>query len=286
MAPVRCLGHHAGQPQTVADQGEGGRSCPAAATASPGASPEHTGTPPPLPISHPQVPNFVAKRWKGACEGSAARGEAQGPPLATLRLVQAADEGGGPPKTQYQLQLDGEAAAGGQPLIHAVVLCCRAGDHLCAHTCRPLPAPRPSLRAAAMGRSLPQDFVMRNTTKHADPMLAFSDRGGELGEPDSAAVCRWAGERQLHEPRLTSARCAAASAAAEGKVWQKFDCEVARRAAPGGAGAAGKVRGAARGACNTRWPAPAPLLAPMLPALRTALHSSRSVLPTYPARWL
>jgi hypothetical protein len=114
-----------------------------------------------------KVPAFVAKRWKACCDQSMERGEAVGRPLATLRLVQAADEGG-QQRTQYQLQLD-----------------------------------------AAVGAGIPAEFVMKNTTKFADPMLAFADKGGEL--------------------------------AAEGKVWQKFDCEVARKTPGGGAAAAGKV---------------------------------------------
>lgn len=113
-----------------------------------------------------KVPNFVAKRWKACCEQSAQQGEPTGRKLATLRLVQAADEAGGAPKTQYQLQLD-----------------------------------------ASIGQGIPQDFVMKNTTKFADPMLAFSNKGGQL--------------------------------AAEGKVWQKFDCEVARKTGLGAAGSSG-----------------------------------------------
>ncbi|KAL4451986.1 hypothetical protein ABPG75_007648 [Micractinium tetrahymenae] len=62
---------------------------------------------------------------------------------------------------------------------------------------------------AGVAAGIPQDFVMRNTTKFADPMLAFSDAGGQL--------------------------------AAEGKAWQKFDCEVARKAAPGAGAGAGRV---------------------------------------------
>ncbi|KAI3437929.1 hypothetical protein D9Q98_000373 [Chlorella vulgaris] len=68
---------------------------------------------------------------------------------------------------------------------------------------------------ATVGQGIPHDYVMKNSTKFADPMLAFSDKGGQL--------------------------------AAEGKVWQKFDCEVARRTAPaaaggGGSGAAGSAK--------------------------------------------
>ena len=58
-----------------------------------------------------QVPNFVAKRWKAACEQSMERGEPVGPPLAKLRLVQSTDETGAA-KTQYNLQLDGEEGRG------------------------------------------------------------------------------------------------------------------------------------------------------------------------------
>lgn len=36
-------------------------------------------------------------------------------------------------------------------------------------------------RAASVGAGIPSDFLMRNTTKFADPMLAFADKGGELG---------------------------------------------------------------------------------------------------------
>jgi hypothetical protein len=35
--------------------------------------------------------------------------------------------------------------------------------------------------AASVAQGIPQDFVMKNTTKFADPMLAFSDQGGQLG---------------------------------------------------------------------------------------------------------
>ncbi|PSC71197.1 transcription initiation factor IIF subunit beta [Micractinium conductrix] len=60
---------------------------------------------------------------------------------------------------------------------------------------------------ASVAAGIPQEFVMKNTTKFADPMLAFSDAVGAL--------------------------------ASEGKVWQKFDCEVARKApCASGAGAA------------------------------------------------
>lgn len=61
---------------------------------------------------HPQVPNFVAKRWKACCEQSAEQGQQQGRKLATLRLVQAPDESGAT-RTQYQLQLDGGCKGGG-----------------------------------------------------------------------------------------------------------------------------------------------------------------------------
>lgn len=47
--------------------------------------------------------------------------------------------------------------------------------------CQP-PAPAPSAVAETVGNGIPQGFVMKNTTKFADPMLAFSDRdGAELG---------------------------------------------------------------------------------------------------------
>lgn len=61
----------------------------------------------------PQVPNFVAKRWKACCEQSAEHGQQQGRKLATLRLVQAPDESGAT-RTQYQLQLDGGHAGAGE----------------------------------------------------------------------------------------------------------------------------------------------------------------------------
>lgn len=44
----------------------------------------------------------------------------------------------------------------------------------CCHAARPSPA-------ASVGQGIPQEFVMKNTTKFADPMLAFSDKGGQLG---------------------------------------------------------------------------------------------------------
>lgn len=67
-----------------------------------------------------------------------------------------------------------------------------------------------------VGNGIPQGFVMKNTTKFADPMLAFSDRDG-------------------------------AELAAEGKVWQKFDCEVLRKTIGGPGGAAGAAAAAAGG---------------------------------------
>lgn len=69
----------------------------------------------------------------------------------------------------------------------------------------------------SVGAGIPQDFSMKNTTKFADPMLAFSDAGGAL--------------------------------VAEGKVWQKFDCEVARKTAPAG-GTAGGTTGGTAGAAR------------------------------------
>ena len=67
----------------------------------------------PASTQPPQVPNFVAKRWKACCDQSVERGEPTGQQLATLRLVAAADEaGGGAPKTQYHLQLTGTHARG------------------------------------------------------------------------------------------------------------------------------------------------------------------------------
>lgn len=42
--------------------------------------------------------------------------------------------------------------------------------------------------AAAVGAGIPAEFVMKNTTKFADPMLAFADKGGELGELQGALL--------------------------------------------------------------------------------------------------
>jgi hypothetical protein len=68
------------------------------------------------------------------------------------------------------------APAGALPLLAAAA----------ANTAKRLPArPAPSrefLPAETVGNGIPQGFVMKNTTKFADPMLAFSDRdGAELG---------------------------------------------------------------------------------------------------------
>jgi len=65
-------------------------------------------SPPPI-HPPPQVPNFVAKRWKQCCEQSGEQGQAQGRKLATLRLVPTTDEAGAN-KTEYQLQLDSKWA--------------------------------------------------------------------------------------------------------------------------------------------------------------------------------
>ncbi len=116
--------------------------------------------------------------------------------------------------------------------------------------------------AAAVGAGIPAEFVMKNTTKFADPMLAFADKGGELGEEARggwgdvmrpslpaanslllavpAAVAALAGK--LHFKRFQCVHILVLPAAAEGKVWQKFDCEVARKTPAGGAAAGGKVR--------------------------------------------
>lgn len=102
-----------------------------------------------------------------------------------------------------------------------------------------------------MGQGIPHDYVMKNSTKFADPMLAFSDKGGQLGECKTSthAGCgsqlasAWSCASMLNAALLLLPH----HAAAEGKVWQKFDCEVARRTAPaaaggGGSGAAGSAK--------------------------------------------
>lgn len=65
------------------------------------------------------------------------------------------------------------------------------------HDAAPHPAPR-TVRAAGVGAGIPQDFVMRNTTKFADPMLAFSDAGGQLGEGGRGPPARRAGPAEGH----------------------------------------------------------------------------------------
>lgn len=50
----------------------------------------------------------------------------------------------------------------------------------------PCSCPRLPCPAAGVGSGIPAEFVMKNTTKFADPMLAFADQGGELGEGGSS----------------------------------------------------------------------------------------------------
>ena len=72
------------------------------------------------PSTHPtpQVPAFVAKRWKACSEQAAERGDAVGRPLATLRFEQG--EEGGVPRTTYHLKLDGAHEA---PSLEAPCVC-------------------------------------------------------------------------------------------------------------------------------------------------------------------
>ena len=60
--------------------------------------------------------------------------------------------------------------------------------------------------AAGLGGGVPQDYLLRNTTKNGDPMLAFSDRGGELSA--------WLGRLWLGRGRQCGAALGAGRAAA------------------------------------------------------------------------
>lgn len=153
------------------------------------------------------MPNFVAKRWKACCDQAVERGEAVGRPLATLKLVPGTDEVGSP-RTTYQLQLEGELEGqdggacppGEDTAQQHAFSCCPAMLRLLPclvlqprwgrtwtlpqdlHELLTLAYLFCSCAAASVGQGIPQDFVLKNTTKFADPMLAFSDRGGEMGE--------------------------------------------------------------------------------------------------------
>lgn len=76
----------------------------------------------------------------------------------------------------------------------------------------------------------------------------------------------------------TPFQCCLPPAAAEGKVWQKFDCEVARKTPAGGAGAGGKVRGGSSGQQERQlqgW-----LAATMLMCSTTLAHSAGLTAPS------
>ncbi len=81
-----------------------------------------------------------------------------------------------------------------QSALHAVSLLIAC---LLTAALLPLPAtPCHSCCAAAVGQGIPHDYVMKNSTKFADPMLAFSDKGGQLGESATQAHMRAAAARR------------------------------------------------------------------------------------------
>lgn len=71
-----------------------------------------------------------------------------------------------------------------EPPACAEASCHGARQRAPAKQCRPLALSA----AAAVGAGIPAEFVMKNTTKFADPMLAFADKGGELGEWEGALL--------------------------------------------------------------------------------------------------
>jgi hypothetical protein len=75
-----------------------------------------------------------------------------------------------PPRLQLRVVC---AAAVRQPA------CPTLAHQLCPLICLPV---QTLLPAAGIALGIPQTFVMKNTTKFADPMLAFSDSGGQIGD--------------------------------------------------------------------------------------------------------
>lgn len=77
----------------------------------------------PLPTTQPQVPNFLAQRWKGACDHAMNEGvDPVGPKLGTIRYSKNATDSSGKVQTCFSLRLDGGWGGWG-----VVCVCCVCG---------------------------------------------------------------------------------------------------------------------------------------------------------------